>query len=215
MLPALELFMFKWICLAVAAVFLAVLTWVANDVRLEIRRSSQLLQTTAHTVNEHLPTIVDKARKSTDILAEHLPEIVQKTRTTMDAVAELAGDIRQMRELLVGSHSPRDMNLVTYANSVLKSIEASNGKIGLKKLPPAKGLKSTLPAKDWVAGARLEAAFLTVVAKSKKELVTRLSKNKFGLNWYMEQDGKDPIPLLDWLKTNHAESKQVLSKTVE
>jgi hypothetical protein len=81
---------------------------------------------------------------------------------------------------------------------------------GLKKLPPGKGLKNPLPATEWAAGARLETAFLTVVAKSKKELVTRLTKNKFGLNWYMEVDGSDAIPLLDWLKANHAETKEVL-----
>jgi hypothetical protein len=204
--------MFKWICLAVAVLFLTVLAWMVNDVRLEIRRSTQLIQVTGQTVNEHLPTIVDKSKKTTDILTEHLPEIVQKTRMSVDTVAELAGDIHQMRELLVGTQSPKDTNLVTYANSVLKCIEASEGKIGLKRLPPGKGLRNPVPAKEWAAGARLEAAFLTVVAKSKKELVTRLGKNKFGHHWYMEEGGHEPITLLDWLRANHAETKEVLSK---
>src|SRR5262249_44686456 len=131
--------MFKWSCLAVAVVFLSVLGWMVNDVRLEIRRSTELIQITGHTVNEQLPAIVDKGEKATNTLTEHLPEIVQKTRTTMDAVSELAGDIHQIRELLVGTQTARDTNLVTYASSVLKTIEASGGKIGLKRLPPAKG----------------------------------------------------------------------------
>jgi hypothetical protein len=204
--------MFKWSCLAVAVVFLIVLAWMVNDVRLEIRRSTQLIQATGQTVNEQLPTIVDKTKMTTDTLTEHLPEIVEKTRTTVDTVSELAGDIHQLRELLVGTHAPKDTNLVTYANSVLKSIEASEGKIGLKKLPPGKGLKNPLPAREWAAGARLEAVFLTIVVKSKKELVTRLGKNKFGFHWYMEVGGSEAITLLDWLKENHAETKDVLSK---
>jgi hypothetical protein len=204
--------MFKWICLAVAAAFLSVLTWMVNDVRLEVRRSTQVIQATGQTVNEHLPAIVAGSRKTTDTLTEHLPEIVRKTRTAVDAVAELTGDIHQLRELLVGTHTPKDTNLVTYATSVLKCIEDSEGRIGLKKLPPGKGLRNPLPAKEWAAGARLEAVFLTVVAKSKKELVTRLGKNKFGRPWYMAVDGNDPVRLLDWLKANHAETKEVLSK---
>jgi hypothetical protein len=207
-----EVTMFKWICLAVAVLFLAALAWMINDVRLEIRRSTQLIRATGQTLNEQLPPIVDKSKKTADILTEHLPEIVQKTRTTVDTVAELADDIRQLRELLVGTHTPKDTKLVTYANSVLKRIEASEGKIGLKKLPPGKGLKNPLPAKEWVAGVRLKTVFLTVVAKSKKELVTRLGKNKFGLHWYMEVGGKDAMTLLDWLKANHPETSEVLSE---
>jgi hypothetical protein len=204
--------MFKWSCLAVAVAFLTVLAWMVNDVRLEIRRSTELIQATGHTVNEHLPTIVDKTKQTTDVVTEHLPEIVQKTRVTVDTVAELAGDIHQMRELLVGTHTPTDTNLVTYANSVLKCIEASEGKIGLKRLPPGKGLKSLLPAKEWVAGARLEAVFLTLVAKSKKDLVTRLARNKFGFHWYIQVGADEPSTLLDWLKANHPETKEVLNK---
>jgi hypothetical protein len=204
--------MFKWSCLAVAVVFLGMVTWMINDVRVEIRRSTQLIQATGQTLNEHLPTVVDKSKKTADLLTEHLPEIVEKTRTTVDTVSELAADIHQLRELLVGTHAPKDTNLVTYANSVLKSIEASEGRIGLKKLPPGKGLKNPVPAKEWAAGARLEAVFLTVVVKSKKELVTRLGKNKFGFHWYIEVGGNEPITLLDWLMENHAETKEVLSK---
>lgn len=205
--------MFKWSCLAVAAGFLSLLAWMINDVRLDIRRTAEMIQVTGQTVNEHLPTIVDKSKKTADILAEHLPNIVDKTRTTVDTISELTGDIHQIRELLVGAHAPRDTNLVAYAHSVLKAIEASEGKIGLKKLPPGKGLKNTLPAKEWVASARLEATFLTATATSKKELVTRLSSNKFGLRWYIEIGDNEMITLLDWLKENHAETRAVVAKS--
>src|SRR5262249_26332860 len=110
--------MFKWICLAVAVVFLSVLAWMLNDMRLELQRSSELLRTTAKTINEHLPAIVDKTRKTTDSLAEHLPEIVQKLRTTTSTVAELTEDIRQMRELVgLAGGRKRDDGLMAYASS--------------------------------------------------------------------------------------------------
>ena len=48
---------------------------------------------------------------------------------------------------------------------------------------------------------------LAILAKSKKEMLTRLGKTKLGLNWYLEMPGKEPMPLIEWLKENHAETK--------
>src|SRR5213592_3163132 len=107
--------MFRWVCLGIGVVFLAVMTWMVNDVRLHVRQSGETVQTTGETINEHLPEIVDK------------------TRTTTDTLAELAADIRQLKELAGVTSSPRDQNLVAYANSVLGLIEKSGGTIGLKK----------------------------------------------------------------------------------
>jgi hypothetical protein len=36
--------MFKWLCLAVAAAFLAVATWMLNDIRLQVRQSSAVVR---------------------------------------------------------------------------------------------------------------------------------------------------------------------------
>jgi hypothetical protein len=194
--------MFKWICLVVATVFLAVLSWLVNDLRLEIRRSTD-------TINEHLPEIVDKSRKTSRVVAERLPEIVEKTRKTTDTLAELAADIRQLKELAGVAGTARDQNLVAYADSVLDAVEASGGNIGLTKKVFGSGLKDVRPAKDWVVGARKEALLLTVLAKSKKELLERLAKNKFGSDWYIQVGGSEPVTLLEWLKKNHAESKDL------
>jgi hypothetical protein len=196
--------MFKWICLIAAVIFLTVLAWLVNDVRLQIRQSSQVVHATGQTINEHLPTIVDKTRKTTDTLAEHLPEIVEKTRKSTETLAELAEDIRQLKELAGVTNTARDKNLVAYADSVLDGIETSGGTIGLKKTFGGSGLKNTLPAKEWVVAARREALFLTAVAKSKKELITRLAENKFGSPWYIQFGDKQPVTLLDWLKANDA-----------
>jgi hypothetical protein len=200
--------MFKWVCLGVAVVFLTALAWMINDLRLEVRRSAQTVQGVAQSVNEHLPAIVEKSRKSTEVLAEHLPEIVEKTRTTAETLAELAEDIRQLKELAGMSHTPRDQNLVAYANGALNAIESSGGTIGLRK--SGGGLKSPLPAKEWAVGARKEALFLTVVAKSKKELLTRLTKNKFGSSWYIQVGDKEAVPLVEWLQQNHAATRELV-----
>jgi hypothetical protein len=185
--------MFKWVCLGVAVVFLTVLVWMVNDIRVEVRRTVEAAQTTGRTVNEQLPVIVEK------------------TRATTETVAELAADVRQLKQLAGMAGAPRDQNLVAYADGVLDAIEKSGGTIGLKKLLGGGGLKDTLPAREWAVGARKEAVLLTVVAHSRRELATRLGKNKFGAPWYIQVGGAEPVPLLDWLRANHPPSKDVLA----
>jgi hypothetical protein len=185
--------MFKWICLAVAIIFLTVSAWLVNDLRLEIHRSGQIVQTAGDTINEQLPEIVDKAR------------------TTTETLADLAEDIRQLKELAGVSTQARDKNLVAYANSVLDSIETSGGTIGLKKGFSAKGLKNPVPAREWVVGARKEAVFLTILANSKAEFTTRLTRNKFHSPWYIQVGEQEPVTLLDWLKTHHPATRDLNS----
>src|SRR5262245_59165225 len=156
--------MFKWCCLAVAIVFLAVVVWILNDVRLEVRRSSEIVRSSGQTVNEHLPAMVDKTKKATDTVAEHLPEMVEKARTTTETLADLAADIRQLKQLAGISSATRDKNLVAYADSVLDLLEASGGVIGLKKQLGGKGLKNTVPAAEWAAATRKEAVVQIALA---------------------------------------------------
>jgi hypothetical protein len=181
--------MFRWACLAVAVVFLALLTWMVNDVRLHVRQSGETVQTMGETVNEHLPNILERVH------------------TTTDTLAELAADIRQLKELAGVTTSVRDQNLVAYANSVVSLIERSGGIIGLKKKLGGKGLKNESPAKEWAAGARKEALLLTILARSKKELVMRLANNKFGSSWYIRFGEGEPVELIEWLKDNHPQTK--------
>lgn len=202
--------MFKWVCLAVAVVFLAVLSWMLNDIRLEVRQSAEAVRASTAAVNEHLPAVVDRTRKATDTIADHLPAIVEKTQVTSETLAELAEDVRQLKELLGVTHTARDKNLVAYADSVLKRVEASAATVGLKKTLGS-GLKNPLPAKEWAAGARKEAVYLTIVAKSKKELAIRLASNWMGSPWYIQVEGQEPVKLLDWLKAQHAETREALA----
>jgi hypothetical protein len=176
--------MFKWACLAVAVLFCSFLGWIAYDIRSQLTRSG-------NTVNEHLPAIVEKTHKTTETLAD------------------LSEDVRQLKELAGVTGSARDQNLVAYANSALAQIESSGGVIGLKKTFGGKGLKDQLPAREWAVGARKEAVLLTAVAKSKKELATRLAKNKFQSDWMIQIGDQDPVPLLDWLREHHEPSKEL------
>jgi hypothetical protein len=197
--------MFKWLCLGVATVFLVVAGWMINDIRLQVRRSAEVVDSAAQNINEHLPTIVQKSRQTTDALSKNLPPMVEHAAQAAEELAELSADIRQLKELAGVTHTVRDQNLVAYANSLLKKIETSGGVIGVKKTF-SQGLKNTRPAAEWAVGARKEALFLSLLVKSKKEMLTRLAKTKFGSHWYMQMPGKEPATLLDWLKENHPES---------
>ncbi len=204
---------FKWLCLAVAVIFLSVLGWMVNDIRLQVRRSVNTVQTAGATINQELPSIVAKSKQTTDVVAEHLPEIVTKVQQTTETLAELSQDIRQLKELAGVSSTARDKSLVAYADSALDEIQQSGGTIGLKKTFGS-GLKSELPAKEWVVGARKEALILTVLAKSKAELLERLSHNKFGSDWFIQIGEAEPLTLQAWLKEHHAATKE-LSSTPE
>jgi hypothetical protein len=201
--------MFKWLCLGVAVVFLSAVVWILDDMRREVRSSTQLLSQTGETVNEHLPVIVERSRQTTETVNENLPTIVEKTRVTTETLAELAADIRQLKELVGVTGGARETNLVAYANGVLRAIEESGGTIGLRKTLGGKGLKSTLPAREWAAGARKEALYLAVVSRSKAELVTRLCRNLFGSDWYIQVGKGEPVKLLDWLRANHAPTREL------
>ncbi len=183
--------MFKWTCLAVAVGFFTLLSWMLNDLRLEAHRTGQRIHDTG------------------EIIHEHLPAIVEKTRTTAETLAELAEDLRQLKELAGVAHTVRDKNLVSYATSLLDAVETSGGTIGLKKTLGGSGLKNIVPAREWVVAARKEALLLTVLAKSKTELMTRLAKNKFGSHWYLQIGDREPMTLMDWLKANHPPTKEL------
>ena len=172
--------MFKWICLALAIIVVAGFGWVINDLRVELKYSSK-------TVNDHLPEILANIKKSTDTLAM------------------LSEDIKQLRDLagVVGEGTPRDRTLVAYADSILDLIETTDAQIGLEKKVMGSGLKSVMSAQEWVADARKEALWLTFRAKSRSELLQRLCENKFGSSWFIRFEGKEPVPLRDWLTDNH------------
>lgn len=219
--------MFKWLCLGLAVGFLTLATWMLNDIRLEVRKSAEPVQKTAATLNENLPPIVERTRKTAEVVDKNLPEVVEKVRAgtetisanlpemvknihkTTETLAELSEDIRQLKELLGATNAnARDKTIVAYANSLLSAIEKSEGEIGNKKAVGT-GLKNKISAAEWCVAARREATVLTIIVKSRKEMLERLGKTKFGFHWYIDIPGKGTQTLIDWAKANHAESKNL------
>ncbi|MGC1273834.1 MAG: hypothetical protein WBC44_09020 [Planctomycetaceae bacterium] len=169
---------------AVLAIALVAFGWMLNDLRLELKRS-------AATVNRNLPVILDNTRKTTETLAE------------------VSSDIKDLRNLAGVQETPRDETLVVYADTLLDLIEAQqNTTIGTEKLV-GQSLSDPLPARDWVAGARKEAVWLTFRAKSKRELLDRLTESKFGSPWKIQTGDAEPIALRDWLVENHPVTAEV------
>lgn len=164
--------------LAVMLALAAWFGWMLNDLRLELKRSAQ-------TVNRDLPVILANTRKSTETLAE------------------VSSDIKELRNLAGVDDTQRDKTLVTYADSILDLVERQHeAQIGVEKLI-GKSLSDPLPAKEWVAGARKEAVWLTFRAKSHAELLDRLTQNKFGTEWKIQFGDEPPQSLRVWLVEHH------------
>src|SRR5947209_15496793 len=118
--------MFKWACLAVATAFLAFVGWVLNDIRVEVKRTSQRLNDSAEQfdktgekINENLPAILEKTRKATDALGDDLPQIVVKTRDVAETLSEVAADMHKLKAAIARMKTERDPELVAYAADVL------------------------------------------------------------------------------------------------
>jgi hypothetical protein len=197
--------MFKWACLAVAAAAALGLGWMVNDLRRELRR-------TADNVNAHLPAILEKAQKSTDTLHDSLPDIVEKTKTSTATLAELSEDVRQLKELAGLTSPARDKSLVAYADSVLDFLQSADATVGTRRLV-GKGLTEVLPAKEWTVRARKgKVLYLVATCGSREEFVTKLGDKVLGTQWYVQQEGREPVALAEWVRANHPGSKDLAAK---
>lgn len=165
----------QWAYHALAIVALVVLIFLLNDLRRQFHR-------TGDTVNEHLP------------------EILEKTRASTETLARLSEDIRQLRDL-AGATNARDATLAKYADELLDRIEAAgDARIGVEAIIGS-SLKDARPAREWTAEARKEAVYLAFAAASRDELLERLTKNKFGRDWLIqESQAAAPVKLSDWLQ---------------
>ena len=162
----------SWIYHALAIIAFVILIVLLNDLRREFHR-------TGETVNRHLP------------------EILEKTRTSTETLARLSEDIRQLRDL-AGATNARDATLAKYADELLDAIEAADARIGVEAIIGS-GLKDARPAQEWTADARKEAVYLAFAASTRQELLERLTKNKFGRDWLIQEGQAAPVKLIDWL----------------
>jgi hypothetical protein len=213
--------MFKWACLAVATAFLAFVAWVLNDIRVEVKRTSERLHTTAdqfdktgEKINEDLPAILEKTRKATDALGDDLPQIVVKTRNVADTLSEAAADIKKLKAAIARLKTERDPELVAYADSVLDFVGKTSAVIGTKPIVSlvGGGLQNPVPARAWAASARNDAILATILNRSKLGVLTSLTSNTLNMPWIMEFPGRQRVLMLDWLKANHPETQALFAK---
>ena len=164
----------SWLSHVLGIIALLVLIFLLNDLRREFRRTG-------------------------DAVHQNLPEILEKTRASTETLARLSEDIRQLRDL-AGATNARDATLAKYADGLLDRIEAAaDAKIGVEAIIGS-GLKDARPAKEWTADARKEAVYLAFAASSRDELLERLTRNKFGRDWLIQEGDKPPVKLAEWLE---------------
>ena len=168
--------MIKWMYFGLAAVTALVALLLLNDLRLQMKAA-------AVTVNDKLP------------------RILEKTDQTAGTLADRSADVKQLRDLAGLPQGTRDRTLAAYADQVLDAVQASGGTVGLKPLVGLgkDKLKDPQPAKEWAAGARKEAVWLTFRSDSRKELLERICKNKFGSDWMIQVGGAEPETLASWV----------------
>jgi hypothetical protein len=181
--------MFKWIALCAGCAFLAALTLMVNDMRLQVRQTSSVITETVSELRDDVRAV----RQTVGNIKQTVGNIKQTVSNIKQTVAKIP---------LVRANE----DLAAYANSVLSAIEQSGAQIGVKAAL-GKGLKKPVPAKEWVVGARREAALLTRVSRSKMDVLAKLATNLFGSPWLMEFEGGERVPMLDWLKKNHPPTK--------
>lgn len=171
--------LFKWIALGVATIGGAIVIWMVNDVRTELKATNS-------------------------IVTKQLPEILESAKQVGETMARLAKDIDALRNL-AGVGGAQDKSLAVYADGLLDFLDKQPGQIGLEKVL-GKELKELLPVSEWVIGARKEALWLTFRANSKADLLDRLGKTKFGSTWMYQPPSGAPVTLIAFLKANHPAS---------
>jgi archaellum component FlaC len=209
-----EIAMFKWVCLLVATAGLAAFLWMINDIRLDVKAvtanvNSQLgpLKEITTKINDQLPPILTNTEKAVQSVNKHLPQIIRQTEETVSTVAGVSGDVKQFKELfgdIFANNQNKD--LLKEVLSTLDLLEGLDASIGLKK-DDTNELKQAKPAKHWARAARKEAPFLSLIGKSRGDVLQRLTTHGTGKPWYIKVGEKAPMLLLDWIAGNNTPGK--------
>jgi hypothetical protein len=195
--------MFKWLCLACALVFAGFMSWVALDIRSEIKRT---LANTDRTLVE--------SRESMAIIRRDLPQIVEGARKSADTLSVLSEDVKTVKKLGGLTTITSDGGFTAYAEEVITLIEKAPAetKIGTARTSGGKTtLKDPVSAKEWSVGARKEALLLVATAKSREAILHKLVPNVWGTPWYIEVPGEEAVSLESWIKSRHPASAALKS----
>src|SRR5262245_44807890 len=224
--------MFKWACLLVAVIALSAFGWMLNDIRLEVKgltpkadrllaKAEELLEKTdtqlprilAQTeqatgqLDRHLPRILGQTEQAATTINTQLPTLLARSEVAVDNVADLSENFKQYKGLMGIVHvASQNKSLVSYGTSLLSFLGGHDAKIGLKPAGSSQALRQVTPAKEWASAAQKDAHFLSLVAKSKEDVLHGLARTKSSAPWHIQIGNQPPRLLADWIKETHPES---------
>jgi hypothetical protein len=211
--PKEEASVFKWLCLLVAVIALAVYGWILNDVRRDVkglaeRADRQLTQTEQVTgqLERHLPRILAQAEQAATAVNAQLPALLARSEDAVDNLAELSDRFQDYQGLMGAVHAgKKDNDLFAYGASLLKLIgDQKSATVGVKKPGPSQELRRARPAGDWAKRARGDARFLSLAASSKAEVLHGLARTASAAPLYIQLEKQAPRLLGDWLQEAEA-----------
>jgi hypothetical protein len=227
--------MFKWSCLAVAVVALTAFGWILNDMRMEVqglalkadrladkadamlaKTDQQLPRILAQTekateqLDKHLPRILTQTEKATETINSQLPALLAQSEIALDNISELSGSFKQYKGLMGVVHAAsQNKGLFSYGASILSLLDGSNATIGVKRSGPGAGLKHAMSAKAWASGAHTDVHFLSLVSKTKEDMLHGLARSNSLVALHIQDGDQPPRLLAAWIKEMHPESKDV------
>ena len=140
------------------------------------------------------------------IVKTNFATVIAKTELTAQSAQAVAGDVKEVRQLL-GISGNRDAGFLGYANSLFDQL--SNVPDGTM-IGRGASMKDAVPAAGWIVGARKEAILLVATEKSKEAILHKLSISAIRkIEFFIMIPGKDPESLESWIRREHAESSSL------
>jgi hypothetical protein len=216
--------MFKWACLLVAVVALTAYGWMLNDLRLEVKALSPKVEKlidksedVAAKVDKHLPRLLAETEQAGKTINTNLPPLVKRSEAFLDQSAsteesliDLTDSFRQYRDLMGGAQGGKqDKPMLAYGTSLLKFIGEQNASIGVKKRGPEQAVRQAVPARQWASTAQRDLYFLSLVAKTKEDMLHGLARTRSPAPLQILLQDQGPRLLGDFLRDLHPESKGV------
>jgi hypothetical protein len=227
--------MFKWLCLLVAVVALAVFGWMVNDLRMEVKalalKADRLADKTEDLVaktdsqlpsilaqaekattqlGRHLPRILTQTEKATDTINTQLPTLLANSEAAIDNIADLSSSFKQYKGLMGIVHvASQNKSLFSYGAGLLSFLGGHNASIGVKKPGSTGPLRQSMPAKSWASAAANDVHFLSLFAKTKEDMLHGLTRSNSVAALHIQVGQQQPRLLADWLKETHPDSKDV------
>jgi hypothetical protein len=179
-----ERIVFRWTCLLVVAAFLGGVLWMANDLRVEIKSTTENVNQATTTVNTRLP------------------EIINKAEVGVDTFADLSADVDRLKQVIglgLEKTNARYSDHVKLAKKAFELIAQSGGTLSRDK--DVGFGKQSYPAEEWVIAQRSEIPVLAIIATSDEEFLYRMTRSTLlDKPWSIKLPNQSSVLLLDWLK---------------